>query len=390
MVISTAVVVAGPPSSGGGLGLFLLLSSSKYPSGSLYSVVNSKSKEPALVYKLSTISHFSLAILRINNNRTKSIGIGFAAALIAAALFGSVSTIAKPVLDTVNPLLLSSLLYLISAIPFSTIVVLRNHNNNTSSSLSLQTESSSLSKRNNNYSYTIILVITTSIIGAAIAPAMFFFGLRQTTASDTSLLANGETIFSVVLAILFFKEKLKPLGYLAALMVLAGLVIVTTNLQLHSSLLKINSGNMLVLGATILWGLDNNICRFITYRMDIERLVQLKSVIGGTVLFIFAVFVFHVPLSTSTVAAQLPQIVLLGAIGFGTSLYLFLISMKRIGIIKSVLALSFSSVFGLAFASLSLGESISIHQIIAVVIMIAGIYLINIEKKENAKIKTQV
>jgi drug/metabolite transporter (DMT)-like permease len=219
---------------------------------------------------------------------------------------------------------------------------------------------------------------------------MFFFGLRQTTASDTSLLANGETIFSVVLAILFFKEKLKPLGYLAALMVLAGLVIVTTNLQLHSSLLKINSGNMLVLGATILWGLDNNICRFITYRMDIERLVQLKSVIGGTVLFIFAVFVFHVPLSTSTVAAKLPQIVLLGAIGFGTSLYLFLISMKRIGIIKSVLALSFSSVFGLAFASLSLGESISIHQIIAVVIMIAGIYMINIEKKENAKIKTQV
>jgi drug/metabolite transporter (DMT)-like permease len=388
LVISTAVVVvAGPPSSGGGLGLFLLLSSSKYPSGSLYSVVNSKSKEPALVYKLSTISHFSLTILRII--RTKSIGIGFAAALIAAALFGSVSTIAKPVLHTINPLLLSSLLYLISAIPFSTIVVLRNHNN-TSSSLSLQTESSSLSKRNNNYSYTIILVITTSIIGAAIAPAMFFFGLRQTTASDTSLLANGETIFSVVLAILFFKEKLKPLGYLAALMVLAGLVIVTTNLQLHSSLLKINSGNMLVLGATILWGLDNNICRFITYRMDIERLVQLKSVIGGTVLFIFAVFVFHVPLSTSTVAAQLPQIVLLGAIGFGTSLYLFLISMKQIGIIKSVLALSFSSVFGLAFASLSLGESISIHQIIAVVIMIAGIYMINIEKKENAKIKTQV
>ena len=147
---------------------------------------------------------------------------------------------------------------------------------------------------------------------------------------------------------------------------------------------------MLVLGATILWGLDNNICRFITYRMDIERLVQLKSVIGGTVLFIFAVFVFHVPLSISMVVAQLPQIVLLGAIGFGTSLYLFLISMKRIGIIKSALVLSFSSVFGLVFASLLLGESISIYQIIAVVVMITGIYLINIEKKENAKIKTQV
>jgi drug/metabolite transporter (DMT)-like permease len=280
------------------------------------------------------------------SSRTKSLAIGFTAALLAAALFGSVSTIAKPVLGTVNPLLLSSLLYLISAIPFSAIVVLRNNNTSlsSSSSLSLQTESSSssLSKRGNYYSYIIIIVITTSVIGAAIAPAMFFFGLKQTTASDTSLLANGETIFSIMLAILFFKEKLKPLGYLAALMVLAGLVIVTTNLQFHSSLLKINSGNTLVLGATVLWGLDNNICRFITYRMDIARLVQLKSAIGGAVLFIFAVFALHVPLSISIVAAQLPQIVLLGAIGFGTSLYLFLISMKRIGIIKSVLVLSFS------------------------------------------------
>jgi len=120
------------------------------------------------------------------------------------------------------------------------------------------------------------LVIVTSIIGVAIAPAMFFVGLRQTTASNTSLLTNGETIF--------FKEKLNPLGYLAALVVLVGLVVVTTNLQFHSWLFEINSGNILALGATALWGLDNNICRFVIYRMDIARLVQIKSAVGGGIL----------------------------------------------------------------------------------------------------------
>jgi drug/metabolite transporter (DMT)-like permease len=55
--------------------------------------------------------------------------------------------------------------------------------------------------------------------------------------------------------------------------------------------------------------------------------------------------------------------------------------MKRIGIVRSVLILSLSSVFGLVFASLLLREVISVHQIIAVVVMIAGIYLINIEKE---------
>jgi drug/metabolite transporter (DMT)-like permease len=164
-------------------------------------------------------------------------------------------------------------------------------------------------------------------------------------------------------------------------MVLAGLLVVTTNFQFHNSLLKMNSGNLLVLGATVLWGLDNNICRIITYHTEIARLVQLKSVIGGSILLIFGVFFLHASLRLEVV--QLPQIILLGVVGFGTSLYFFLTSMKRIGIVKSVLVLSFSSVFGIIFASLLLGERISVPQIIAIVVMIAGTFLINIEKKEN-------
>jgi drug/metabolite transporter (DMT)-like permease len=139
----------------------------------------------------------------IEHNLTKSTGIGFTAALLAAALFGSVSTIAKPVLATVDPFLLSSLVYLISAMLFSAIIALRNK------TASPQTVSSS-SKR--SHSYYLTLIITTSIIGATIAPAMFFFDLGQTTASDTSLLSNGETVFSIIFAILFFNEKLRPLG----------------------------------------------------------------------------------------------------------------------------------------------------------------------------------
>jgi drug/metabolite transporter (DMT)-like permease len=47
----------------------------------------------------------------------------------------------------------------------------------------------SLSKKD----YSLLLI--TSISGAAIAPAMFFFGLKLTTAADSSLLSDGEIIF---------------------------------------------------------------------------------------------------------------------------------------------------------------------------------------------------
>jgi hypothetical protein len=57
-----------------------------------------------------------------------------------------------------------------------------------------------------------LLLLITSIFGAAIAPTMFFFGLKLTTAIDGSLLSNGEVIFSILLALTVFGEKLNRIG----------------------------------------------------------------------------------------------------------------------------------------------------------------------------------
>jgi len=63
----------------------------------------------------------------------------------------------------------------------------------------------------------------TSISGAAIAPAMFFLGLNLTTAIDSSPLSNGEIIFSILLALTTFGEKLNRIGYIAMAFFLLGL-----------------------------------------------------------------------------------------------------------------------------------------------------------------------
>ena len=189
--------------------------------------------------------------------------VGYSCAILAAAFFGSVSTISKPVLATVNPVLLSSLVYIISGLTFTPIAQ--------------KTERTKVSKK---YYY---LVLITATIGAAAAPIMFFTGLKLTTAADTALLSNGETVFSILFALLFFKEKLKRVGYGAVALILVGVFIVTTNFHFDSSLMQFNSGNILVIAATVLWGLDNNISKIITRHMHISRLVQLKSLIGGSI-----------------------------------------------------------------------------------------------------------
>jgi drug/metabolite transporter (DMT)-like permease len=90
---------------------------------------------------------------------------------------------------------------------------------------------------------------------------MYFLGLQNTSASDAALLANGEIIiFSIIFALLIFKnEMLQLIGYMSIILVIIGIIVVTTNLQFDKySLSKVTYGDILIIGATILWAADNN------------------------------------------------------------------------------------------------------------------------------------
>ena len=289
---------------------------------------------------------------------------GYISALLAAVFFGAVPTIAKPVISDINALLLSATSYLIAALMFTPMA---------------KTKTSLVKK---DY----IILGTTSICGAAVAPYLYFMGLHQSSATDTSLLSNVEIMFTVLFGLLFFKERLQRIGAISVALVLAGVVIITTNLQFSGTLLQLNAGHFFILGSIALWALDNNLSRVISTRIDTARLVQIKSAIGGGIL-LGTVLLLQVPFVISI--SQIPNIILLSAVGFGGSLYFFLQSLKRIGTIRTIMTFSMSSVFGLAFASVFLHEPISFYQTIAIVIMLTGIYLINrkesIRKNESPK-----
>ena len=229
------------------------------------------------------------------------------------------------------------------------------------------------------------LIVTSAVAGATIAPIIFVVGLKLSTAADTALLANGETVFSILFALLIFKERLSRVGYIAVTLILGGVFLVTTNLDFNSSIFKLNIGNVFVIASTIIWGLDNNICKIIVRRVDVSKLIQLKALIGGSIL-LGTVFILGIPFNIQR--EQLLPVVFLGVFGFAISLYLYLHSIKRIGVVKASSLLSLSAVFGLVFAIIFLNELISINQIIAISIMICGIHLMySHEKKDQIILK---
>src|SRR5215217_277966 len=314
----------------------------------------------------------------------KNVHIGYLSAIIAAILFGSVSTITKPVLVDLNPLSISSLTYIIaglSLIPFVKFSF-TNSNSNTNNDTSKTTNNTLNKKRkwtdNNRKNYFLLLI--TSLCGAVIAPSLFFYGLSNSSASDSSILINGEVLFSILLAIVFFNEKLIQREIIALILVLVGIVILTTNMQFSSSsnsFLGLNIGNILIVGSTLFWALDNNISKILSKTIHIPKVIVLKTLIGGSILFVLTIIIFGIEeLNNYITIFHIPYLIFAGSMGFGASLFFFLHSLKRIGTIKTILLFSTSSIFGMIFARIFLNENITIYQIIAVGVILSGCYLI--------------
>ena len=285
--------------------------------------------------------------------------MGYVFVILSALMFGSVSTLAKPIVSTLNPLLLSSIIYLIVSATLSPLA---------------QKKPFPKSKKN----YTLILAI--AVCGSILAPSMYFVGLEHASASDAALIANGETFFSVLLAIAFFKEKLGKIGYLATAMIFGGIIIVTTDLNFSSiTLQQIHYKDWLLILSMFFWGMDNNLSRILARTINVAKIAQIKTGIGGIILFVIAVFVYRVPIQIET--SSILAILILGIFGFAASLYFFMLGLNRIGTVRTSLIFSSSSVFGLVSAAIFLHEIISLYQVMAAIVMILGMYLMN--RKES-------
>ena len=281
--------------------------------------------------------------------------LGYLFAILAAVMFGSVSVLAKPLVSSVDPILLASLVYIISAITLSPFA---------------RKQKQKFARRD------LLLILSIAVCGAVIAPSLYFVGLTHASASDAALIANGEVFFSVLLAVMFFREKLKPVGWIAIILVLSGMVIITTNLNFTDfTLQQIHYKDMLLIFSTLFWALDNNLSRYLAQKMNVANIAQIKSAIGGIMLLVIAVLIFRININVET--DQIIPILVLGSVGFAASLYFFLQGLKRIGTVRTITIFSMSSVFGLVAAGVFLAEQISGYQIMAAGIMFLGIYLVS-------------
>lgn len=293
---------------------------------------------------------------------------GYAGAIASAVLFGVSSTLNKIALENVHPLVVAGMIYFVGGVllfgihrsPFHRRII---------SLFETPTETETRIQRRD---YGILGLVILS--GSIIAPFMLLHGLNETTALNAALLLNAESLFTVLIALVVLKERGSKKDYFGILLLIAGVVFITTNGEFHRiTITREVTGSLLITGACLFWGIDNNLSRFLSKKRDIVMVTGLKCFFGGGVLLAMSLLLrvsLHIPL------VSIPYLLCAGAFSIAFSILLFLFALREIGAMRTGVIFSMSSLFGAVFAFAILREPFSLTQVLAGLTMMMGVYIL--------------
>ena len=278
---------------------------------------------------------------------------GVPLALASSALFGAVAPLSKLLLDLVNPFMLAGLMYFGAGVGLATYRLVR-------SAFAPAAEEAQLQRADMPW-----LAVAIGM-GGVVGPVLLMLGLSRTTASSAALLLNMEGLATMMIAWIVFRENVDRRLLLGAFAILAGAVLLSWNGQRVSS----DSGALLVIGACIAWGVDNNFTRKISSTNPLV-IATLKGLIAGGVNVALAVLAGAAFPNALTMAAA----GVVGLLGVGVSLVMFILALRHLGSARTGAYYSLAPFIGAVLAVSLLGEPLTAKLLIAGFMMGIGLWL---------------
>ncbi len=217
-----------------------------------------------------------------------------------------------------------------------------------------------------------------TLIGIAESSALitYFFGLRDSTAINASVLNNGEIMFSILLALVIFRERLQKMERIPFSMIIIGMVVLPIGYDFYNNgiaITKLVFGDILLLLAGLFWALDINMSNYVSDRLGSQRITQIASFMAG--LFALGlILAFQIPFKIDF--THMPTIAIIGIVSIGMSTALFITGLKLIGAVRTILIYSINSAFGVVLSGIFLRETVTITSVLSVSIAFVGLYLL--------------
>jgi drug/metabolite transporter (DMT)-like permease len=203
--------------------------------------------------------------------------------------------------------------------------------------------------------------------GGIVGPVLLMHGLAQASASSASLLLNLEGAFTALIAWFAFRENFDRRIAFGLVLILAGGALLSIE---PGGVYGISIGALSIAGACLAWAIDNNLTRRISAG-DAVAIAAIKGSVAGAVNLAIA-FAAGAALPAP---AQLLQAGLIGLLGYGVSLALFVVALRELGAARTGAYFSIAPFAGVALAMAVLGEAPGTLFWIALPLVAAGVWL---------------
>jgi drug/metabolite transporter (DMT)-like permease len=272
---------------------------------------------------------------------------GILAALGAALLFGASTPLAKLLVGEASPWLVAGLLYLGSGLGLAVVLLFKRK------------PSPGISRQE-------MAALAGAVVAGGIAgPALLMWALSRMAASSAALLLNAEAVFTALIAWFVFKENFDRRIALGMVLIVAGAAVLS-GLSPAASLVPALG----VLGACLAWAIDNNLTRKASLA-DPRMVAMVKGLVAGATNTALAL----------AAGAALPAAPVLGGalvvgwLGYGVSLALFVVALRELGTARTAAYFSTAPFAGALLAVLLLGETVTVTLFAAGALMAAGVWL---------------
>ena len=195
-------------------------------------------------------------------------------------------------------------------------------------------------------------------------------GLSLTSSATVSLLSNFEIVATALIAYLIFKEKISlNLRIAIVLITIAGIL-----LSLQNGDYSFSSGGLLVIMATLAWGLENN-CTKSLANHDPLKVTAIKGLGTGIGSLVIAL----------SIGQKLPggydlmMIMLLGFVSYGLSVTLYIYAQRKLGAGTTSAYYALAPFISTILSLVIFKEIPGANYWIGLMIMIVAVYLLNRE-----------
>ena len=287
----------------------------------------------------------------MEQNKLKAIMFAF----LAAVFYAINVPISKVLLQHVGPTTMAALLYLGAGIGIG-IMSLFNKKD--------REKAESLTKAELPY------VVGMIVLDIA-APIFLMLGISYGSSANASLLGNFEIVATTVIALILFKEAVTKRLWLAIGLITLSSILLSFE---GTDSFHFSYGSLLVIMATVCWGLENNCTRELSSKSTYQ-IVMLKGLCSGLGALVIALIKRESFPGIGYIAIALA----LGFVAYGLSIFMYVRAQNVLGAAKTSAYYAVNPLIGALLAFVFLSESLSWMYVIALIVMVIGSALVVVD-----------